>query len=165
MVILDLKMIHHQLKSLVIPIVATLHKHIDGFRIHGIALGIIDTNNIAVGVVAHARISITQTCQYIRLIKFVREGVSEAVPKTFAGVVSLHITVDAKTLEQLIRWLLGNQINNATGSTEPLDCICAVNHFNPRNGRRIDGMAIPATVTKWIRLRHTIDHVQGLTAP
>src|SRR5690606_7329584 len=157
----DLVAVDHQLDAPVVPAVTGLHEAVDGARVHDIALRVVGTHDVAVGVIEDAGVAQAHAGQQVDVVgEFAREAVGHPVLGAFGWVFALHAAVEPQALREDVRRTFRDQVDAAARSAQAMNGIRAVQHFHTLEHGGVDGVTVAAAVTQRIGLRHAVDHVQ-----
>ncbi len=144
---------------------AQLQQQIKGFRIHQVAVGFVNGNFVAVGIVVQPTVLILRRGQHIVSALLALQRATQAVFKT----VTVKIVAAGQRGIQTdfviaVGSAAGNKVDDAAGCAQPHGSVGTVYHFNPFNQRRVDGEAVTRAIAQRVGLRNTIHQNQRRTA-
>ena len=153
--------------ALVVERPARLGEQVMAVRVHQVALHGIDRDRIALAVVEQAFLCIRRAADEIERAL----AGAEQVRAPIAGAVVFAGQGGARAQRHFMegfaipaRCALGDDVDDAAGCTQPLQCVGAVDHLDPLDHRRVDGVRVARTVAQRRGLGHAVDHVQRLPA-
>src|SRR5687768_12075645 len=116
-------------------------------RIHQVALHVVDRDRVAVAVVIQAFAGIGRSAyeieRAIARAEQIRGAIAGAVAFVGQRAAGAHTDV-METFAIFARRTLGDDVDDATGSTQALERIGAVDYFDTLDHGRVDGVTIAA---------------------
>ena len=153
--------------ALVVEVPADLGEEVVAARVHQVALDVVDGDRPAIAVVIESFAGQGGAADEVDVAAARAEDVGRLVARAVVFARDRHACADANIVERLAVLAgraLGDDVDDAAGGAQALQRIGAVDHFDPLDHRRIDGVAVASAFAQWRRLRYAVDQIQRLAA-